>query len=136
MAIIRQVLQNEVSKKWAYVEYSDEDENIFQILGDKEFEDKLETNEWAKGFAIDSYKWKKPEIVEQTIGEKRMNVQFIKGNNDNLQNQKEAFAHMYNRLEKIKSKTEDEQKLISIRLAQESLEESMLRVEQALKFDI
>lgn len=60
MALIRQVRCHENSRMWAYVEWSDEDSNHFTILGGKEFPTKEEAEDYAKGFAIDSYEWVEP----------------------------------------------------------------------------
>ena len=67
--------------------------------------------------------------MEKTIGEIKMNIEFIKGNNSIEQNQDEAFAHLYNRLEKIKNK----KKSVKIELAQKALEIANYLVKSALK---
>jgi hypothetical protein len=50
MATIRKVVQNKYSKKWAYIEVSDENENHFIILGDNEFDFYEQASEFAKNF--------------------------------------------------------------------------------------
>lgn len=59
--LIREVKGNIETKKFAYVEYSDENPTHFIILGDREFDTFLEALEWSKGFAFDEYEYKKPE---------------------------------------------------------------------------
>lgn len=66
-----------------------------------------------------------------TLGERRVRVQFNPGNDDVVQNLKEAYAHMIDRVEKIRHEhiPETEQdgdfhRLIA--LAQTSLEESAM----------
>lgn len=61
MATIRSVLQHSVSKKWAYIEWSDEEKGIEQILGGREFETKEEAVEYAKGFGSFGYVWQDPK---------------------------------------------------------------------------
>lgn len=58
--LIRQVLHNGDTNKWAYVEYSGSG-NHFVILGDKEFDTEEEALEFKKGFSICSYTWVDPE---------------------------------------------------------------------------
>lgn len=60
MAYIRQVLQNQDTEKWGYIEHSDENENHLILLGNKEFETESEAIEWSKGFATGSYDYVKP----------------------------------------------------------------------------
>lgn len=50
MAIIRNVMQNSESGKWAYCEYSDEDRSVFKILGGEEFNTRGEAIEFSKRF--------------------------------------------------------------------------------------
>lgn len=64
MALIRQVLQHPETKKWAYIEYSDETNTLSQVLGDKEFDTEEEAIEWSKGFTFNSYEWKDPKAIE------------------------------------------------------------------------
>lgn len=60
MAVFRGVKRHENSRMWAYVEWSDENHNHFQIVGNKEFQTKEEAEDYSKGFAIDSYEWIEP----------------------------------------------------------------------------
>ena len=60
MAVFRGVKRHENSRMWAYVEWSDENPNHFQIVGNKEFQTKEEAEDYSKGFAIDSYEWIEP----------------------------------------------------------------------------
>lgn len=46
MAIIRQVLNNESTKKWAFCETSDENSLHLVIIGGKEFDTEKEANDW------------------------------------------------------------------------------------------
>lgn len=80
MARIRQVLQHSESKKWAFVETSDEDKKHVVIMGDKEFDDKAEAEEWAKGFAMDSYVYVDPKTARRS----RLEAELI-GLKDRLQ---------------------------------------------------
>lgn len=66
----------------------------------------------------------------KSIGEIKLNVEFIKGNNDALQNEKEAFARMYNRLEKMKAKVNPAylDKISIIELSQASIVNAMTAI--------
>ena len=55
MALVRRVIQNKETQKWAYVEYSTEESEYLTILGGKEFDTEEEAEEWSKGFDIHSY---------------------------------------------------------------------------------
>lgn len=69
--LIRQVLHNGDTNKWAYIERSGSN-NHFIILGDKEFDTEEEALEFKKGFAIDSYTWVDPEQLKlKSLAEKR-----------------------------------------------------------------
>lgn len=48
MALIRRVLQNQKTKKWAYIQYSDEDQRIIHILGGVEFDTEQEAIDHSK----------------------------------------------------------------------------------------
>lgn len=66
--LIRTVSQSKTTGKWAFIEYSDEDKNVFSIIGDKEFDTKEEANQWAEGFDAWSYVRENPsEIKEKKI---------------------------------------------------------------------
>lgn len=65
MALIRKIMQNENSWAWAYIEYSDEDKNLFTILGGKEFMTKAEAVDYSKGFEPFSYEWKEPLDIKK-----------------------------------------------------------------------
>ena len=56
MAEIREVLQHPDTKKWAYIEHSDENNNM-TILGDKEFSTREEAELWSEGFKPFNYQW-------------------------------------------------------------------------------
>ena len=58
--VVRQVLYNGDTDKWAYIERS-LDNSHFIILGGQEFSTKEEAEEFTKGFALDSYTWVDPE---------------------------------------------------------------------------
>jgi hypothetical protein len=60
MAVFRGVKRHENSRMWAYLEWSDENPNHHQIIGDREFQTKEEAEDYSKGFAIDSYEWIEP----------------------------------------------------------------------------
>ena len=64
MALIRKVVQHPKKKCWAYVEYSDENENHQVILGDNEFETREEALLYSDGFEPFSYEWVAPEIIK------------------------------------------------------------------------
>ena len=61
--IIRQILRHSDSGMWAYVERSGSG-NHFTILGGKEFTTKEEAEDFAKGFALDSYTYTEPEELK------------------------------------------------------------------------
>jgi hypothetical protein len=65
--LIRQVLQNKDTKKWAYIEYSDENPKELSILGDKEFDGFMEAVEWSKGFEYNSYTYVEPNKEKHTF---------------------------------------------------------------------
>ncbi len=60
MALIRQVAHAPAKSKWAYVEYSDENDTHSIVLGGKEFDTKEEAEKWSEGFDSFSYEWKEP----------------------------------------------------------------------------
>lgn len=62
--LIRIVSQSKTTCKWAFIEYSDEDKNVFSILGDKEFDTKEEATQWAEGFDIGSYVRENPSEIK------------------------------------------------------------------------
>lgn len=64
MAVFRGVKRHENSWMWAFLEWSDENPNHFQILGHKEFRTKEEAEEYSLGFAIDSYEWVEPSKIK------------------------------------------------------------------------
>ena len=64
MALWRQVRQNMASKKWAFIETSDENSIHCIIMGGKEFDTEEEAEEWRKGFSPFTYEWKDPKIRE------------------------------------------------------------------------
>lgn len=65
MAVFRGVKRHENSRMFAFLEWSDENPNHFQILGSKEFTTKEEAEEYSLGFAIDSYEWVEPSEIKQ-----------------------------------------------------------------------
>lgn len=65
MAVFRGVKMHENSWMWAYLEWSDENKNHFQILGNKQFKTKEEAEEYSLGFTIDSYEWIEPLEIKQ-----------------------------------------------------------------------
>jgi hypothetical protein len=69
MALFRQVLQHPETKKWAYIEHSDETKMV-NILGDKEFDTKEEAFEWSKGFRPFSYVWEENRERNELLEEK------------------------------------------------------------------
>lgn len=74
MAIIRQVLQNENTYLWSYIEYSDEDKSIFNVLGPKHYhQTKEEAEEYSKGFAPGSYEWIEPTEIKRSRLVKELN---------------------------------------------------------------
>ena len=74
MAVFRGVKRHENSWMWAYVEWSDENKNHFQILGGKEFQTKEEAEEYSLGFALDSYDWVEPIEIKK----KRLKTEKVK----------------------------------------------------------
>jgi len=76
MAVFRGVKQHENSWMWAYVEWSDENPNHFQLLGGKEFRTKEEAEDYSKGFSIDSYEWVEPsEIKSKRLNDEKEKLQ-------------------------------------------------------------
>lgn len=65
MALIRAVRVHENSRAWAYVETSDENPNHIVILGDQHFSTKEEAEDWAKGFAPESYEYVEPAELKR-----------------------------------------------------------------------
>lgn len=62
MALIRSVIKHQEKELWAYVEFSDENQNHEVILGGKEFPTEEEAEEWSKGFKPFSYDWVDPKV--------------------------------------------------------------------------
>lgn len=58
--LIRTVLQHPESKRWGYVEMSDENPTYSRLMGDKDFVEEHEAIAYSKGFRIDSYEWVNP----------------------------------------------------------------------------
>ena len=76
MARIRSVLQHPTTKKWAYIEYSDEDKDIQVILGKKEFVTQDEAWEYSKGFEPFSHEWKDPLVIAyHNLSEKKRKLE-------------------------------------------------------------
>lgn len=74
MAIFRGVKRHSQSGMWAYVEWSDENPNHFQIVGNEEFQDKELAEEYSQGFAVDSYEWIEPKELKVKNLEKKRNA--------------------------------------------------------------
>lgn len=60
MAIHRKVRQHSQTYLWAYVEWSDEKQDVFTLLGGQQFLKKEEAEDYSKGFAEGSYEWIEP----------------------------------------------------------------------------
>ena len=60
MAIHRKVRQHSQTYLWAYVEWSDENQDVFTLLGGQQFLKKEEAEDYSKGFAEGSYEWTEP----------------------------------------------------------------------------
>lgn len=71
MAMIRQVRQNEITRKWAFVEWSDENKKHIVILGDKEFDLKEEADHWSKGFTSFGYEHSPSLAYKKKVGIKQ-----------------------------------------------------------------
>lgn len=57
MTLIRKVVQNVHSEKWAYIETSDENDKHLVVLGEKEFDDEDSAIAWSLGFLNGSYEY-------------------------------------------------------------------------------
>lgn len=63
MAHIRQVIKNELTNKWAFIEYSDEHKYYLAIMGGKEFDSEGEAIQYSKGFEPFSYEYQEPKLI-------------------------------------------------------------------------
>jgi hypothetical protein len=72
MTLIREVSFAPAKKKWAYVEFSDENANHAIVIGHQEFDTKEEAEIWAKGFDPFSYVRKdpNPKDIDDLLAEK------------------------------------------------------------------
>ena len=58
--LIRTVLQHPETKRWGYVEMSDENPTYSRLIGNKDFGEEHEAIAYSKGFRFDSYEWVNP----------------------------------------------------------------------------
>jgi hypothetical protein len=78
MAKVRKVLRNAGSGMWGYIEL-DEQNDYIRAVGSMEFPDKESAEDYAKGFAPDSY-----EYVENKESEKKQLKKLIKKAEDDI----------------------------------------------------
>lgn len=62
--MIRQVCRHSETGLWAYIEWSDENKLHHVHLGTKDFPTREEAEDYALGFAGDSYEWKEPNEIK------------------------------------------------------------------------
>ena len=63
MALIREVVLDENSRLWGYIEWSDLNPDHVVLLGDKGFYTRAEAEEFAKGFQTGGYKYFSPPAL-------------------------------------------------------------------------
>lgn len=78
MALIREVKQHPTTKKWAYIEYSDEGHSPECILGAKEFETEEEAINHSHGFDPFSYEYTNPKLVKLRQLSREKNILLLK----------------------------------------------------------
>lgn len=67
MGVIRQVSKNSATGMYCYIEFSDELESVFTILGGQYFATKPEAEEYSLGFESDSYVFENPEVIQTRL---------------------------------------------------------------------